>query len=110
MLTKYLTNHLTEPHLTLPEGLLNLDPMYPVLRSGVDSVPCGGRLYGRLLHLYTSHIRLKTVYSPELPDDAPDTLSPVGRCEDYDESTADDDDASLLHAVESYSIIYCIIS
>ena len=55
MLTNYLTNHLTEPHLTLPEGLLNLDPIYPVLRSGVDSVPCGGKLYGRLLQLYTSH-------------------------------------------------------
>ena len=83
MMTNYLNNPLTEHHLTLPEGLLNLDPIYPVLRSGVDSVPCGGKLYGRLLQLYTSHIRLKSVYSP-------DTLSPVGRCEDYYESTADE--------------------
>ena len=96
-------------HLTFPEGLLSLDPIYPVLRSCLATAPSAGRLDGRLPHLETWIV---IVYDGNitdgLHDDAPDNIHPVSSCQDKDEGPASDDDTVKLHPSE-YDIILSIV-
>ena len=100
-------------HLTFPEELLSLDPIYPVLRSCLATAASAGRLEDRLPHLETWIV---IVYDGNitdvLHDDAPDNIRPVSRCQDKDEATTSDDDTAKLHASKHdiiLSIVHCLL-